>query len=304
MDHNPDAHLAAFQLTPRHRLGVHLHPHQDEAHHLGARHCGDQHRRRLGRLCPGAGHAQRVRLMTADIGEARIRVPDRVPARRADHGAMPSSPIRWTPGSSATPTASPFPRTSSRTWWSPTATGNRPVHLDLRHQPRSDRQLHPQGRPRSAPDHGMDRQQGRRVQTVGRHQVRLRLILRSSSGAGPPLAPVARRFRRDASRLEARARRLCRHGRHRPRGRGPAQRGVRRDVRRCGRDRCAGQPPRRPSSCSAPSDGSPTARSHGWCSPTIIPTITSAPIVLRKAGAKVIAHPDRRALASEAGRTR
>ena len=47
VDHNPDAHLAAFHLTPGHRLGVHLYPDQDEAHHLGA---GDRPRPATGEV--------------------------------------------------------------------------------------------------------------------------------------------------------------------------------------------------------------------------------------------------------------
>ena len=49
---------------------------------------------------------------------------------------------------------------------------------------------------------------------------------------------------------------------------------------------------------SARSRHSPIA---GSSSPTTIPTITSAPIVFRQAGAKVIAHPGPRVLASEGG---
>ena len=53
VDHNPDAHLAAFHLTPGHRLGVHLYPDQDEAHHLGARARPRPATARSGRPMPG-----------------------------------------------------------------------------------------------------------------------------------------------------------------------------------------------------------------------------------------------------------
>ena len=76
VDHNPDPHLAAYHLTPALGSSGPRDPDQDEADHLGPGDPRDLERRRLGRLRPRQRLAQRMRLMT--IGEARIRVPDRI----------------------------------------------------------------------------------------------------------------------------------------------------------------------------------------------------------------------------------
>ena len=64
MDHNPDAHLAAFHLTPAiGSVSISTRIKMKRTTWVRAI-AGDQHRRGLGRLRPGAGHAERVRLMS------------------------------------------------------------------------------------------------------------------------------------------------------------------------------------------------------------------------------------------------
>ena len=63
----------------------------------------------------------------------------------------------------------------------------------------------------------------------------------------------------------------------------------------------AGQPAARRAAPPDHPSASPTSPCGGWCSPTITPITTSARSCSRKAGARVIAHPDRRSLAAEGG---
>ena len=113
VDHNPDPHLAAFDVTPAMgRLSLQFRIKMKRTTWVRAiveTNTGEV----WADYARVAVSLERVRLMP--IGEARIRLPARIQQGDDHLGAAPSCSIRWTPGSSARPTGSRSRRTSSRT---------------------------------------------------------------------------------------------------------------------------------------------------------------------------------------------
>src|SRR6185503_13483687 len=183
--------------------------------------------------------------------------------------------------------------------------------MDLRYQPRSGRELQPQSRPRSAARHDLERQQGRSLQSDGQHRVRGRLIPSASllfptallalhtaltgwsawfAPPSPPLFPL-RRLAHDVYAVMGDT------------GRGSEGRAN------------AGFVVTRDGVVVIDAEGSPR---DGETLLRTIRSVSKRPIrwlvlthhhpdhhfgaiVFRKAGAKVVAHPDTRTLASEGG---
>ena len=182
VDHNPDPHLAAYHLTPALGSVALPDPHQDEAHHLGPGDSRDLDRRGVGGLRARQRLAERVRLMT--IGDARIRIPDRI--ARGDLiivNAIVVHPMDTGFFRTARRAADPGVLHQGRRGDVRRRAGG-PVRVDLRREQGSDRELHAQGGQGGAAHDGLDRLEGRGLPAVRQHRVRRRVALSSRGPAG------------------------------------------------------------------------------------------------------------------------